>query len=41
MSAQPPRTTAAARSTRRVVLDIVLLIGVPSVLIYLISLVWK
>lgn len=41
MSAQPPRTSEATRSTRKVILDIFLLVAIPSALIYLISLIWK
>jgi hypothetical protein len=38
---QQPRPAETGRSTRKVILDVALLICIPSLAIYLISLVWK
>jgi len=41
MSSTPPSQPQAGRSASRVILDIVMLIGIPSAIIYVVSLIWK
>ncbi len=40
MSSQPSHTEPG-RSTRRVVLDIILIVSIPTIAIYIISKIWK
>ena len=41
MSTQPQRPAEGGRSTGRVLLDIVLIVAIPSILIYIVSLIWR
>ena len=41
MSAQRPRPEETGRSTRRVLLDIFLLVAIPTVVLYIISRIWR
>ncbi|MDM7915589.1 MAG: hypothetical protein ACE15D_00855 [Candidatus Eisenbacteria bacterium] len=41
MASQSPSHEKHHRSTKRVVLDLILIVGIPTILIYVVSLVWK
>ncbi len=41
MSSQPPRPVESGRSVKRVILDLFLLVAIPTVVIFIISKVWK
>jgi len=41
MASQHPRQVEKGRSTRQILLDIILLVAIPTVLIIIISKIWK
>jgi hypothetical protein len=41
MSTQPGRPAEKGRSTGRILLDIILIVAIPTILIYIVSRVWR
>jgi hypothetical protein len=41
MATQPGRSVESGRSTRRILLDILLIVSIPTIIIYVISRVWR